>query len=481
VPPRRLSPTAVAKARRCLHAWFLDCHGDASLKVPADEGLKKLWERGLQFERDVIASIPQAIEPQWDGKDWDAGYQATIELMREGPEWIYQGVLVHERGAGLPDLLQRIDRPSQLGDHSYRPVDVKSHKRVSIKDRFQLCTYAMFLEPILGYRPEQGAIWLSTWDVADVNLNADRPVFEGLVDRMVSVSSGSLETSGLRCGECSSCPWIAHCTEGWYRNESVCLIAGVTSDTARKLSAAGFPSWRDVAASTPQAIARAGAIKQKAARSHWQGAQAWLADGPVLKAAVSFPADVPIHYYDIETYEGCTYLHGVIRVSGDVREEHQFVARSPGQEGEAWHAFLDYLARDERAVVWVWSNYERGFARSLWKTHGGNEAGYRHLRDAMVDQCRFTKQHFALPSSSYSIKKVAPLFGFHWDAEDAGGLNSESWYGEWLDSGDEALLAKILRYNLDDVVAMEVIDRELQAAAKAAGGVPGPAPVPEDS
>jgi len=472
VPPRRLSPTAVAKARRCLHAWFLDCHGDPSRKVPADEGLKKLWERGLQFERDVLATIPQAIEPVWDGKDWDAGCRATVDLMREGPEWIYQGVLVHERGAGLPDLLQRIDRPSALGDHSYRPVDVKSHKKVSVKDRFQLCTYALFLEPILGYRPEQGAIWLSTWDVTDVNLSADRTTFETLVDSMVAVSGGTQQTAGLRCGECGSCPWVAHCSERWYDDESACLIAGVSRDVAIRLAEAGFPSWRDVAGSTPQQLVREAGIKPKAARSHWVGAQAWLKGGPVPKKVVTFPTGVPVHYYDIETYDACTYLHGVIRLSGDVREENQFVARAPSEEGEAWHAFLDYLARDEEAVVWVWSNYERGFARSLWGTHGGNEAGYRHLRDSMIDQCQFTRQHFALPSSSYSIKKVAPLFGFQWDADDAGGLNSESWYGEWLESGDQAVLAKILRYNLDDVVAMEVIDRELQAVGGAPPTVP---------
>ena len=72
-------------------------------------------------------------------------------------------------------------------------------------------------------------------------------------------------------------------------------------------------------------------------------------------------------------------------------------------------------------------------------------------------------EHFALPATSYSIKQVAPLFGFHWDASDAGGLNSEAWYGEWLDKRDRVLLKKILRYNLDDVVAMEVIDRALRA------------------
>jgi predicted RecB family nuclease len=39
---------------------------------------------------------------------------------------------------------------------------------------------------------------------------------------------------------------------------------------------------------------------------------------------------------------------------------------------------------------------------------------------------------------------------------------SEAWYKDWLETGDKAIFQKILRYNLDDVLAMEVTDRELR-------------------
>ena len=111
--------------------------------------------------------------------------------------------------------------------------------------------------------------------------------------------------------------------------------------------------------------------------------------------------------------------------------------------------------------MYCWSTYEFGHVRRLWDDYGGNASGYAHL-DAMQDQCAFVRRHFALPASSYSIKAVAPVFGFDWDANDAGGLNSEAWYREWLARGDEALFEKILRYNLDDVDAMAVIDAALR-------------------
>ncbi|MBT3223521.1 MAG: TM0106 family RecB-like putative nuclease [Proteobacteria bacterium] len=423
-----------------------------------------LWERGIDFEKEMIATLAGYVEPQWDEKDWEAGHRATTTLMEEGHQWIYQGVLTHELGAGLPDLLKRFEQTSRLGKHSYMPVDIKSHKAVTIKDRYQLATYALFLEPILGYRPHRGAIWLNTGDIEEVDLKPDEEFFLELLERMEAVAAGSLRPRGFRCSECGMCPWYEECRSRWGSDECVCKIYGVSGDTARRFHDAGFQSWRDVVSSSHEIIAKRTNTNIDAARDFWLGAKAWQQSRPVPKQPVEFPTGLPIYFYDIETFGDCTYLHGVIRVFGEDRTERQFLARSPDEEGTAWHQFLDFLAQDTEAIVYNWADYERGFAHSLWAEYGGNEVGWRHLRDSMHDQCDFVRTHFALPSWSYSIKHVAPLFGFEWDAEDAGGLNSEAWYGEWLRTGDNELLAKILRYNLDDVVAMEVIDDGLQRA-----------------
>ena len=45
-------------------------------------------------------------------------------------------------------------------------------------------------------------------------------------------------------------------------------------------------------------------------------------------------------------------------------------------------------------------------------------------------------------------------------------MNSEAWYREWLKTGNKEVLERILRYNLDDVLAMEVIDTKLRGLNK---------------
>jgi len=117
-------------------------------------------------------------------------------------------------------------------------------------------------------------------------------------------------------------------------------------------------------------------------------------------------------------------------------------------------------------VIYCWADYERPFVERLWERHGANSKGYAILRGNLVDQCAFVQSHFAMPTHSYSIKAIAPLFGFGWQVDAASGLNSEAWYAEWLATGEERILQKILRYNLDDVSAMAVVDDGLRALVR---------------
>jgi len=460
---RYASPTAIGKAARCLHTWYLECFGDRAKKRPPDAGTELLIRRGEENELRRVATLKDVARPQWNKSDWAMGVSATLDLMRAGCPWIYQGVLQHGRYRGLPDLLQCVDGSSSLGAFTYRPVDIKNHATVSVKDRFQLMAYAHLLEPVLGSRPTEGAIWLSTDALEAVDLPAYEKDFQDLLGQMDQVLQGKLVPAAYRCTECRGCPWIDDCRATWEATRHVSLLAGVSASVSRKLCQAGLSSWKDLVAAGEAGVARVvGAGKEAAARDIWLHAMAWETGKPQTRRPARFPSDLPIHFYDIETFNGSVYLHGDVRLHRDSREERQFFADDPADERRVWHEFLDWLARDRDALVYCWASYEVGFARSLWERHGGNPDGWKHLARSLRDQKEFVKEHFALPVTTYSIKEVAPAFGFHWTAVDAGGLNSESWYGDWLARRDPALKAKILRYNLDDVLAMEVIDRELR-------------------
>ena len=462
---RPITPTAIASSSKCLHSWYLNCFGNPQWKRKWEEGERLQQQRGLEYERKLVSQLPGLVEPSWDGWDWQDGHDRTRSLMKEGHPWIYQGVLLNGHFRGKPDLLRKIDGLSNLGSYTYLPIEIKSHNQIILKDRYQLVSSAMMLEPILGSIPTRGGVWLNTGTIADAELGKDAIVVAGLVEKMQEISSGRLKTESVRCGECRRCLWSIHCESEWNRLEHVCLLYGISGKTAMRFNRSGLASWRDVAVLTPQEISDRTGLKMKASISAMQHAQARQTGRPVIRGDVRFIDDIPIYFYDIETYGHDVYLHGLIRILGNEREERQFIARDQSEEGDIWRQFLDYLAQDEKALIFCWADYERDFVKKLKEKHGGNPKGLLHLETNLVDQCSWVQERFALPVKSYSIKSVAPYFGFHWDAEDAGGLNSEAWYKEWMETGDESIREKILRYNLDDVLAMEEIDRALRKFA----------------
>ncbi len=210
--PRPITPTSAARASRCMHAWHLECHGDRTEKVEPGEGVQQLIEAGRTWERQCFESLDGAVEVAWDNRDWTAGHAATVGLMHDGPVWIYQPVLVHEDARGSPDLLRRVSGRSSLGPFSYEPVDIKSHKKISAKYRVQIRVSAHLLAPVLGTRPLRGGIWLSSGKMEDIDLDGAE---EPLLARMRLVRDEHTPTEGVRCGECGTCPWTAHCEHGW--------------------------------------------------------------------------------------------------------------------------------------------------------------------------------------------------------------------------------------------------------------------------
>jgi len=469
---RFITATDVRRAASCLHSWTLACHGDPAARRKPTAGEERLFAKGMEEERSRVASLPELATVEWDGMDWEAGQRATVELMRRGCRWIYQAVLARDDLRGRPDLLQRVEGESGVGSWTYEPADVKWHREPTKADRYQLAFYALQLEPILGRVPAKLRVWANDGTLHEIAARPSVRAVRALIEKMRAIRDAPPATVGARCGLCRLCLWSDHCKAGWLAAEDVTLLPGVTGQTAERMRAAGFVSWRLVAEDEPRHLAQALDMAVEKAEDLQLLAQAWRDRRPVLRRQPERPApDRGVVFYDVETYGEVVYLHGAIRLCGTEREERQFMADRPEDEARVWHEYLEWLAEDaSRApLVWQWTKFEEGHATRLWREHGGNAVGWEFLSRGLRDMKEWVKSSLALPVTTYSIKEVAPVFGFRWTAGDANGLSSQAWYEEWLRTRDAGLREKILRYNLDDVRAMEVVEKELRMASEETG------------
>jgi len=84
-----------------------------------------------------------------------------------------------------------------------------------------------------------------------------------------------------------------------------------------------------------------------------------------------------------------------------------------------------------------------------------------------------TVEAFIWPTDSMGLKSVAPLAGFEWRAEDAGGDNSMLWFEIAMSGPDpverRAMATKLLDYNEDDVQATKALRNWLDDGLHARG------------
>lgn len=290
--------------------------------------------------------------------------------------------------------------------------------------------------------------------------------------------------------ECRTCPWLQYCT-GLVgpRDASFAIATGLpsaqqwrllydTGTTTVDALAVHDPDrapdgWDERDSQPgPRAADRFAALVRRARMT-----VAGVEYEPLSRWPQVPQADVEVDF-DIEwDLDGHIYLWGLRVRDGQDDSTAVFdpvVSYEPiDQAGEAELA-AEFAARlgavvaaEESAgrsvTVFHWSHPERSMTRKYPEVD-------RLLEGRAVDLCAWYGQHF-LSRAGASLKVVAPMFGFRWAVDDAGGAQSqlkiEAARGEGP-AADEAR-AWLHRYNESDVAAQAAIRDGLRAAAGDAG------------
>ncbi len=463
----KITPTALTRSAGCLHSFYLDCFGDRSSRRRESSAERHVKDLGIALQERIVEGLPGVVGDKAEYGSLEEGARLTRQWMEQGVPWIYQGVLLDEQLSGIPDLLMRVPGNSRLGSFSYVPGEVKSHKVPTFYDKLQLFHYASLLESVLGFRPETGFVLAGSLENRhEIRLEGRlERQFTEILRQMQLVQKGEMKTEAFRCSSCSRCLWSSRCHEEWKATDHISLISGLSAVMARKLFDAGIRTCRQLAETSSRGMSELLDVPEKICERFVHAAQARSENRAIILKKPAFPKNKTIYFYDIETNDDQVFCHGIVRVKNGASEERCFFAEAPHDEARIWHELLDYLAVDDDLVVYCWTLYERTYVDICWKKFGGNRKGYDNLNRHLVDQCAFVREHFALPCRGYSIKAVAPFFGFQWTSEEANGMNCVAWYRGWLETQSLELREKIVQYNLDDVRAMAVVDRHLKVLA----------------
>ena len=505
---RLITPSQLALFSRSpvIGAWWEELKAQKLFEgeLPAVTSLDQLlFDSGLEHERVLIASLEaqgHRVE-KLPGRQEQEDYDATLAAMHAGVDYIWQASLRNHELRGSADLLQRIERPSALGEWSYIPIECKlsSHPRPIYV--VQACAYCELLEPILGERPEHFRLYLGGGRFAEGEHGY--PVarfwswYEQLRQRYRTFRAGFDPSQEPEDAPGDHGLWGPFIEQRLEAKRDLILVAGMRQSQRGKLRAAGITTIEQLAA-LPEQQAVPGLNRDMLKRLREQAAiQIETPEGAERPAFRVRPAeqqagglallpapDAGDIWFDMEgfpdpiTGEKLEYLFGACY--RDEAGELQFMpwwAHPPAEEKQAFDGFIQWVHQRRQQHpnlhVYHYASYEKTALGNLAARHQLHQPLWdQWLREELfVDLYPIVRRGLLIGAPSYSIKKVERLYAEARSEEVESAADSVVQYAEWRKSGQSGtpgrkegqspLLQDLQDYNQRDCQVTEGLHRFL--------------------
>ncbi|WP_315095382.1 TM0106 family RecB-like putative nuclease [uncultured Cellulomonas sp.] len=440
-----LSPSDLANAAACEFAVLRHLDGRLGLAEPtpiaADAMLARVSALGTAHENRVLQSyrathdVVTIARPRYDESGERAALErvhaSTLAALGSGADVVYQAGFFDGRFTGWADFVVR------EGDR-WAVLDTKLARSVKVTALLQLAAYADQL--ISSGVPVTDEVHLVLGDrsrsshrLADLlPLYRER---RARLERMLDEHRAGEAPAAWGDGRYRACGRCDACAEQIAAHRDVLLVAGLRSTQRARLASAGIGTIDQLASGTgPVPGIGAATLTNLRRQAALQVRQETTTDPLVFEvvepaAIAALPApDAGDIFFDFEGDPlwtddtvpadapadwGLEYLFGVVEAGGQFLP---FWAHDRAQEKQAFLDFLDYVAQRRAAHpgmhVYHYAPYERTALLRLAGRHGvGEDVVDQLLRDGvLVDLYATVRRGLRVGSSSYSLKKLEPLY-----------------------------------------------------------------------
>lgn len=440
---------------QCPHRVFLNIFEDPLKKEPISDFIRSKIEQGIMHEKDVMKDI-KSVEVKYTNDE--DGYKKTIELMKEGVDIIYQGVLVYNDLVGRPDLLIKKEGKSKFGDYYYKAVEIKSGKNLKKEYRIQIIFYNYILGKIQGYLPKKGGLINHDKTENYFNVEEELEEFKDILKRLRISFNNKQDFDFNISSSCSECQWKDYCFQDAVNKKDMSLIYGMNKNAKLGLISQGIKDIETFSKNDLEDIEIIKGVSIKRMNRWLLQAKSLVNNSEIILKKPKFN-DVKYEiFFDIEgdPLLGIDYLYGLL-VYGDKEKFYSFFSDGPDDEESVWKQFVDLIdSLDDSFSIYYYTNYEKNSIKKMIKKYGISKDLEKKLMNSLVDLFPIVKKSVILPLYSYTIKDIAKYLGFKWNNKNAGGTQSMFWYSKYLD-GEDGFKDLIIEYNKDDCYATKVL------------------------
>jgi uncharacterized protein len=453
----RLTATDFYRFLQCPHWPYWERFGDKKdrRRLTADE--EKRMNDGLIHEREIIADKFGEAETV-PRKDDDTDVARTLELMRQGVPFIYQGVLRDGDWFGKPDLLERQEGKSVFGDWYYVPLDVKRSHEIKKEHKAQLMFYAILLERIQGVFPSHPAILNADGQRISFDAALFESDFRDLLHELERIREGVRPEPVYRKSCEDTSPWGKACLRLATETRDIALLYNVDVRKLRALRSLGITTIDRAAELDVDALeGQAPGLTRRALEAVRRQAISLTSGSVIIREPFVDPTEGLEIHFDIESHPptDVDYLYGFWIPSGPDQGYTSFVAERPEDEGKMWQEFLAWIATlPATYTVWHYARYEATRLDVLARRYGSElNPDLHRFKNALRDLKEMAADTTVFPLYFYSLKTIGKFLGFAWEGDVKGGGESVTAYETWLSDQKRATLDAIIQYNREDVRA----------------------------
>jgi len=441
----RLSATDLSNHLSCAHltaANLGEAFGERQALPFRAPDLVVLQQRGLEHEEAYVAHLMATglgILNLRDAPNDAEAVRETQKAMRAGADVIIQGALEHEGWFGRPDVLRRVEVPSDLGAWSYEPYDCKLARETRAATILQLSHYAALLKTAQGREPD----WLYVVPPSDdlspeVYRVLDFAAYYRAVRFRLQASIVNRRTTYPEPNEhCDVCRWWPECDRQWRRDDHLSLTAGISRLQRKQLVEWEMPTMTELSrlpvplTRKPRYGAKAGyerireqARVQVAARQQKRSVHELLPAEPNRGLArLPEPSDADL-FFDLESdpfvgKNGCEYLFGFVLLSPSGL--HQYECRwalNAAEEKAAFEWLVDFVMTRWQTFpsmhIYHYGHKEPSTLKALMGRYATREDAIDRMLRAglMVDLHSVTKQAVRAGVEQYSLKALEEFHDF---------------------------------------------------------------------
>ncbi len=469
--------------QRCHRRAFLDLYGEDRQRDPPSDYLLKLRQDSSTYQKVILADHSYH-KPEYAPGNWQAGSSATLALMAEGKEMIYQGVLLIPGSQlnflplplatlsqledlsclSVPSLLVKSPGESCFGSWQYTSVEIKWGKRPKQEYQMMAIFHGWVLSQVQGKWPKSLQLILrerSPYTIIDVRKLWSE--FETLLTEVVEMMIRPQEPEVfISRQKCSLCQWLTPCHQKAQQQQHLSLLPGITPKRYEILQQLGYTTLEVLSVQNLPVLTQE--FGSEVAQQMVRQAQSTLEQRPIFIRSFS-AEDLPTTpvelYFDIETEPDLNleYLFGVLVVDRTAKrsEFYPLLASSPEDQEQMWAAFLELVNHYDPMPIFHFCEYEVKTVISLAKRFQTPASQWQPLVERFVDIHQQVTERVTLPVESYALKSIARWMGFEWRDESASGAQTVYWYDQWRKTGDRTFLDRIIWYNEDDCRATHYI------------------------